>query len=79
MKNQCFGGEYQGEVYDQMLKRQTFRKQKRWWSAYILFYHRLTPDESGLQPAAFISASSTYFVSFLQVLIGNYILISGEL
>jgi len=41
MKNQCFGGEYMGEVFDHMLKRMQFRRQKRWWNAYILFYERL--------------------------------------
>ncbi|KAH9509417.1 putative ubiquitin carboxyl-terminal hydrolase FAF-X [Bulinus truncatus] len=41
MKNQCFGGEYLGEVYDHMLKRSAFRRQKRWWNAYILSYERL--------------------------------------
>ncbi|XP_052214421.1 probable ubiquitin carboxyl-terminal hydrolase FAF-X [Dreissena polymorpha] len=40
MKNQCFGGEYMGEVFDHMLKRMTIRRQKRWWNAYILFYER---------------------------------------
>ncbi|KAK0066423.1 ubiquitin carboxyl-terminal hydrolase FAF-X isoform X1 [Biomphalaria pfeifferi] len=46
MKNQCFGGEYLGEVYDHMLKRSAFRRQKRWWNAYILFYERL--DEANV-------------------------------
>ncbi|XP_065055791.1 probable ubiquitin carboxyl-terminal hydrolase FAF-X isoform X1 [Rhopilema esculentum] len=41
MKNQCFGGEYMGEVFDHMLKRMSYRRQKRWWNAYILFYERL--------------------------------------
>ncbi|XP_052783474.1 probable ubiquitin carboxyl-terminal hydrolase FAF-X isoform X2 [Mya arenaria] len=41
MKNQCFGGEYMGEVFDHMLKRMTYRRQKRWWNAYILFYERI--------------------------------------
>jgi len=40
MKNQCFGGEYLGEVFDHMLKRMSYRRQKRWWNAYILFYER---------------------------------------
>ncbi|KAM7302505.1 putative ubiquitin carboxyl-terminal hydrolase FAF-X [Ixodes scapularis] len=40
MKNQCFGGEYMGEVFDHMLKRMSYRRQKRWWNAYILFYQR---------------------------------------
>ncbi|XP_070258877.1 ubiquitin carboxyl-terminal hydrolase 9X isoform X2 [Myotis yumanensis] len=41
MKNQCFGGEYMGEVFDHMMKRMSYRRQKRWWSAYILFYERM--------------------------------------
>ncbi|VDH98041.1 ubiquitin carboxyl-terminal hydrolase 9/24 [Mytilus galloprovincialis] len=41
LKNQCFGGEYLGEVFDHMLKRMAYRKQKRWWNAYILFYERV--------------------------------------
>jgi len=44
MKNQCFGGEYLGEVYDHMLKRSAIRRQKRWWNAYILFYERIDDD-----------------------------------
>lgn len=43
IKNQCFGGEYMGEVFDHMLKRMTYRRQKRWWNAYILFYERVDP------------------------------------
>ncbi|XP_045395018.1 probable ubiquitin carboxyl-terminal hydrolase FAF-X isoform X1 [Lemur catta] len=46
MKNQCFGGEYMGEVFDHMMKRISYRRQKRWWNAYILFYERTdTVDE----------------------------------
>ncbi|XP_063547239.1 probable ubiquitin carboxyl-terminal hydrolase FAF-X isoform X2 [Cydia strobilella] len=33
MKAQCFGGEYTGE-------RVSYKRQKRWWNAYILFYTR---------------------------------------
>lgn len=40
MKAQCFGGEYMGEVYDAMLKRVSYKRQKRWWNAYMLFYTR---------------------------------------
>ncbi|XP_077293704.1 ubiquitin carboxyl-terminal hydrolase-like faf isoform X2 [Arctopsyche grandis] len=40
MKAQCFGGDYMGEVFDQMSKRLSFRRQKRWWNAYMLFYTR---------------------------------------
>ncbi|KAL4667321.1 hypothetical protein H8959_006010 [Pygathrix nigripes] len=41
MKNQCFGGEYMGEVFDHMMKRMSCRRQKRWWNAYILFYEQM--------------------------------------
>ena len=90
MKNQCFGGEYLGEVFDHMMKRffkiifflsviaqhlcaifphnlyypyfisyvsmlvlnrhvkfsplfdrMSYRRQKRWWNAYILFFERM--------------------------------------
>ncbi|KAK6195512.1 hypothetical protein SNE40_000926 [Patella caerulea] len=47
MKNQCFGGEYLGEVYDHMLKRSAFRRQKRWWNAYILFYEGIPETPEG--------------------------------
>jgi len=51
-KSQCWGGEYMSEVFDHMLKRMSYRRQKRWWNAYMLFYCRadLEPglDESGL-------------------------------
>lgn len=47
MKVQCFGGDYMGEVYDPMLKRTTYRRQKRWWNAYMLFYTRLDIEENG--------------------------------
>ncbi|XP_037075311.1 probable ubiquitin carboxyl-terminal hydrolase FAF-X, partial [Pollicipes pollicipes] len=49
MKTQCFGGEYVGEVFDQMMKRMSSRRQKRWWNAYILFYTR-TDTESEPRP-----------------------------
>uniref|UniRef100_A0A2K5QGA4 ubiquitinyl hydrolase 1 n=1 Tax=Cebus imitator TaxID=2715852 RepID=A0A2K5QGA4_CEBIM len=41
MKNQCFGGEYMGEVFDHMMKHMSYRRQKRWWNAYILFYEQM--------------------------------------
>lgn len=41
MRAQCYGGDYTGEVYDNVVKRMTYKKQKRWWNAYILFYERL--------------------------------------
>lgn len=40
MKNQWFGGDFMGESYDHIVKRVSLRRQKRWWSAYILFYER---------------------------------------
>ncbi|XP_014240200.1 probable ubiquitin carboxyl-terminal hydrolase FAF-X [Cimex lectularius] len=48
MKSQCFGGEYMGEVFDHMLKRMTYRRQKRWWNAYMLYYTRQDGDEETL-------------------------------
>ena len=38
MKNQCFSGEYMGEVFDHMMKHMSYRRQERWWNAYILLY-----------------------------------------
>ncbi|XP_049853945.1 probable ubiquitin carboxyl-terminal hydrolase FAF-X isoform X1 [Schistocerca gregaria] len=46
MKTQCFGGDYMGEVFDHMLKRMSYRRQKRWWNAYMLFYTRLDVEEN---------------------------------
>ncbi|XP_050553146.1 probable ubiquitin carboxyl-terminal hydrolase FAF-X isoform X2 [Spodoptera frugiperda] len=46
MKAQCFGGEYMGEVFDPMLKRVSYKRQKRWWNAYMLFYTRKDTIES---------------------------------
>ncbi|XP_023706840.1 probable ubiquitin carboxyl-terminal hydrolase FAF-X isoform X1 [Cryptotermes secundus] len=48
MKTQCFGGDYMGEVFDHMLKRMSYRRQKRWWNAYMLFYTRLDVEENAL-------------------------------
>ncbi|KAH8382269.1 hypothetical protein KR009_002590 [Drosophila setifemur] len=47
MKAQCFGGDYMGEIYDNNLKRMQYRRQKRWWNAYMLFYTRC--DQSPVQ------------------------------
>lgn len=53
MKAQCFGGDYMGEIYDNNLKRMQYRRQKRWWNAYMLFYtrcdHRPVPYEQGVE------------------------------
>ena len=46
-KSQCWGGGYMSEVFDHMLKRMSYRRQKRWWNAYMLFYCR-ADLESGL-------------------------------
>ncbi|KAH1013809.1 hypothetical protein HUJ04_002748 [Dendroctonus ponderosae] len=48
MKGQCFGGEYMGEMFDPMLKRTTYRRQKRWWNAYMLFYTRHDVEEESM-------------------------------
>ncbi|XP_013166422.1 PREDICTED: probable ubiquitin carboxyl-terminal hydrolase FAF-X, partial [Papilio xuthus] len=40
MKAQCFGGEYMSEVFDSAVKRVSYKRQKRWWNAYMLFYTR---------------------------------------
>lgn len=48
MKIQCFGGDYMGEVFDPMLKRTTYRRQKRWWNAYMLFYTRHDIEEEAI-------------------------------
>ncbi|KAF2881719.1 hypothetical protein ILUMI_24454 [Ignelater luminosus] len=48
MKAQCFGGDYMGEVFDPMLKRTTYRRQKRWWNAYMLFYTRQDVEENAI-------------------------------
>ena len=63
MKNQCFGGEYMGEVFGHVVKR-SYRRRKRWWNAYILFYTKedidvsnrmsdLTINEPVLSPSPF--------------------------
>ena len=46
MRNQCYGGEYTGEVYDNLMKRTALKKQKRWWNAYILFYEKICKDDA---------------------------------
>ena len=50
LKVQCFGGDYMGEVYDNNLKRMQFRRQKRWWNAYMLFYTRVDQNASQYKP-----------------------------
>lgn len=60
MKVQCFGGDYMGEVFDPMLKRTTYRRQKRWWNAYMLFYTRHDiEDESVLKAMNRLSISKS--------------------
>jgi len=44
MRNQCFGGEYVGEVFDQMQKKMSHRTQKRWWNAFILIYRKINAN-----------------------------------
>uniref|UniRef100_A0A8C0XF89 ubiquitinyl hydrolase 1 n=1 Tax=Castor canadensis TaxID=51338 RepID=A0A8C0XF89_CASCN len=55
MKNQCFGGEYMGEVFDHMMKRMSYRRQKRWWNAYILFYERMDTIDQDEELIRYIS------------------------
>ncbi|CAH7488181.1 probable ubiquitin carboxyl-terminal hydrolase FAF-X [Phodopus roborovskii] len=55
MKNQCFGGEYMGEVFDHMMKRMSYRRQKRWWNAYILFYERMDVTDEDNELITYIS------------------------
>jgi ubiquitin carboxyl-terminal hydrolase 9/24 len=43
MRAQCFGGDYSTDSFDSgplIGPKRSVRKQKRWWSAYILFYRR---------------------------------------
>ncbi|KAG8450507.1 hypothetical protein GDO86_002966 [Hymenochirus boettgeri] len=58
MKNQCFGGEYMGEVFDHMMKRMSYRRQKRWWNAYILFYERMDTLDKDNELIKYISEIS---------------------
>nr|XP_051683860.1 probable ubiquitin carboxyl-terminal hydrolase FAF-X [Oryctolagus cuniculus] len=58
MKNQCFGGEYMGEVFDHMMKRMSYRRQKRWWNAYILFYERMDTIDEDAKMRRYISQLS---------------------
>lgn len=51
MKAQCFGGEYMGEIYDSNLKRMQYRRQKRWWNAYMLFYTRCDQKPIQFEPS----------------------------
>lgn len=39
-----------GEVYDNNLKRMQFRRQKRWWNAYMLFYTRIDHNQTVYKP-----------------------------
>ncbi|XP_041564939.1 probable ubiquitin carboxyl-terminal hydrolase FAF isoform X2 [Drosophila elegans] len=51
MKAQCFGGDYMGEIYDNNLKRMQYRRQKRWWNAYMLFYTRCDQTPVQYEPS----------------------------
>lgn len=59
MRAQCYGGDYTGEVYDNVMKRMAFKKQKRWWNAYILFYERIKHTELRNDKDSTISASTS--------------------
>jgi ubiquitin carboxyl-terminal hydrolase 9/24 len=45
LKAQCYGGEYMSEVFDPLVKRMSYRKQKRWWNAFMLFYTRVDYED----------------------------------
>lgn len=55
MKSQCFGGDYMGEIPDYMMKRMSYRRQKRWWNAYILFYERMDTISEDTEMIRYIS------------------------
>ncbi|KAM7041448.1 LOW QUALITY PROTEIN: ubiquitin carboxyl-terminal hydrolase 9X-like [Molossus nigricans] len=55
MKNQCFGGEYMGEIFDHMMKRMSYRRQKRWWNSYILFYERMDTVDKDKEMIRYVS------------------------
>lgn len=55
MKYQCFGGEYMGEVFDHITKRVSYKRQKKWWNAYILFYERINITDEEDKMATYIS------------------------
>lgn len=38
----------QQQVFDNIMKRVSYRRQKRWWNAYLLFYTRLDVEEDNL-------------------------------
>ena len=39
---------YTQQVFDNIMKRVSYRRQKRWWNAYLLFYTRLDVEEDNL-------------------------------
>jgi hypothetical protein len=58
------------KVFDHMLKRMSYRRQKRWWNAYMLFYCRAdldTPADTlttGIQvPVLFLPTTVIRFFS----------------
>ncbi|KAG1670256.1 putative ubiquitin carboxyl-terminal hydrolase FAF-X [Nymphon striatum] len=62
MKNQCFGGDYMGEVFDHMLKRMSYRRQKRWWNAYILVYRRNDNVDDDASRSMVTKLARTHFI-----------------
>ena len=62
------------EVFDPLVKRMSYRKQKRWWNAFMLFYTRVdyTEDEneSLLKEMALLSIGM-FWVVFLNLPIGK--------
>ena len=39
------------QVFDNMMKRVSYRRQKRWWNAYLLFYSREDVEKDQLTTA----------------------------
>ena len=58
---------FRSEVFDPLVKRMSYRKQKRWWNAFMLFYTRVdyTEDEneSLLKEMALLSIGKIQFMS----------------
>lgn len=44
-----------GEVFDHMMKRMSYRRQKRWWNAYILLYERMDTIDQDDEMIRYIS------------------------
>ena len=59
------------QVFDQMMKRMSSRRQKRWWNAYILFYTRTDTDVT-TPPSAADGALQTAAHQLRQLSLSQY-------